>query len=213
MNKIQLRDEQARDAICTRLDETFLVEAGAGSGKTTSLVRRMTALIATGRCRMENLSAVTFTRKAAGELRERFQEKLEAAYLKEEDPATKEHLSEALAKLDRAFIGTIHSFSSRLLRERPVEAGITPDFTEIEGLEEKLLAEAAWDEYLLEVRLLHPHLLEKIRSMDVTPGDLKAAYLDLILYPDVELNAPPVPYPDLEPVRKELYSLDRKSVV
>jgi ATP-dependent helicase/nuclease subunit A len=207
MNKIQLRDEQARDAICTRLDETFLVEAGAGSGKTTSLVRRMTALIATGRCRMENLSAVTFTRKAAGELRERFQEKLEAAYLNEEDPATKEHLAEALAKLDRAFIGTIHSFCSRLLRERPVEAGITPDFTEIEGLEEKLLAEAAWEEYLLEVRLLHPHLLEKIRSIDVTPGDLKAAYLDLILYPDVELNAPPVPYPDLEPVRKELHSL------
>ncbi|MDW7651362.1 MAG: UvrD-helicase domain-containing protein [Bacillota bacterium] len=207
MNKVPLHDEQAREAIRTRLDKTFLVEAGAGSGKTTSLVGRMTALIASGSCRMENLAAVTFTRKAAGELRERFQEKLEKAYQTETDSAKKERLLEGLSKLDRAFIGTIHSFCSRLLRERPVEAGMSPDFTEIEGLEEQLLAQAAWEEYLLEVRFLHPHLLEKIRAIDVTPQDLKSAYLDLILYPDVELNAPPAPYPDLAPVRKEIKSL------
>ncbi|MCW3490496.1 UvrD-helicase domain-containing protein [Dethiobacter alkaliphilus] len=207
MNRVQLQDEQARQAIKTRLTETFLVEAGAGSGKTTSLVQRMTALISTGQCQMENMAAVTFTRKAAGELRERFQEKLEKEYQSTTDPTTKQTLETALSQLDRAFIGTIHSFCSRLLRERPVEAGMSPDFTEIEGLEEKILAQTAWEEYLLEVRFTQPQLLKQIRQIDVSPQDLKEAYHQLTLYPDVELATTSAPYPDFAPARKSLNDL------
>jgi len=116
-----LGDGDARLKITTELDRTFLVEAGAGSGKTKSLVDRMIALIAEGRCRIDTLAAVTFTRKAAAELRGRFQTELERAAVTETRPETRERLGEALRNLERCFTGTIHSFCARLIRERSVE--------------------------------------------------------------------------------------------
>ncbi|MBT9173385.1 MAG: ATP-dependent helicase/nuclease subunit A [Syntrophomonadaceae bacterium] len=202
-----LPDREARFCIRTELDTTFLVEAGAGSGKTASLVDRMAALVATGRCKPAHLAAVTFTRKAAGELRERFQAKLEQQHSAEADPAVKGRLAETLANLDRAFLGTIHSFAARLLRERPLEAGLSPDFTEVEGLEEQELREYAWERYLTETRLYCPERLRRLDELDVSPEELKSAYRELALYPDVKVVSAPAPYPDLAPARAELYSL------
>jgi len=112
-------DQAARDRICRDLGTTFLVEAGAGSGKTKSLVDRMIALLAAGRTTIDTLAAVTFTRKAAAELRGRFQVALERRRIAEKDPAVRDRLDAALTGLERSFIGTIHSFCARLLRERP----------------------------------------------------------------------------------------------
>ncbi|HSA96224.1 MAG TPA: UvrD-helicase domain-containing protein, partial [Acidobacteriota bacterium] len=72
-----LTDQASRVRISRDLDTTFLVEAGAGSGKTKSLVDRMVALIAEGRATIQAMAAVTFTRKAAAHLRERFQVAIE----------------------------------------------------------------------------------------------------------------------------------------
>ncbi|MDX9755178.1 MAG: UvrD-helicase domain-containing protein, partial [bacterium] len=72
-------DQSERDFILHQLDTTILVEAAAGTGKTTSMIGRMTALIREGKCTIDQLAAVTFTRKAAGELRSRFQIELEKA--------------------------------------------------------------------------------------------------------------------------------------
>ena len=66
---IVLDDQDARDAIATDLDSTFVVEAAAGTGKTTELVRRIVRVLATGKAGVGNLVAVTFTEKAAGELK------------------------------------------------------------------------------------------------------------------------------------------------
>lgn len=213
MSKLPLTDAKAREAIRMQLNRNFLVEAGAGSGKTTSLVERMVALVGSGSCRIDGLAAVTFTRKAAGELRERFQVKLEQACREATDPTVKERLIGALEQLDRAFIGTIHSFCGRLLRERPVEAGVDPEFTEVEGMEEKLLEERAWEEYLLQVWLSAPQLLETLDRLDVSPKDLKETYHRLVLYPDVEMVVQEAPYPDLDPARRDLERLCRLAEV
>ena len=66
-------DQDQRDRIAADLGTNLLVEAGAGSGKTRSLVDRLVALIRTGTAQIDQIAAVTFTRKAAAELRERFQ--------------------------------------------------------------------------------------------------------------------------------------------
>ncbi|NMA72016.1 MAG: UvrD-helicase domain-containing protein, partial [Firmicutes bacterium] len=81
-----LPDQAARTRIVEDLETCFLVEAGAGSGKTHSLVSRMVSLIASGRAHPSQMAAITFTRKAAAELRERFQIRLEAAAAAETDP-------------------------------------------------------------------------------------------------------------------------------
>ena len=76
-NERQLADQQARERIVSELDRNLLVEAGAGSGKTHMMAARMAAGVASGVYHVEHMAAVTFTRKAAAELRGRFQLALE----------------------------------------------------------------------------------------------------------------------------------------
>ena len=124
-----LLDQQARDQIASALDETLVVEAAAGTGKTTALVQRMVRILATGRAQMDGLVAVTFTEKAAGELKLRLRQELEneraAVRLPAEERAA---LEAALRSLEDAQIGTIHGFCADLLKEYPVEAGVDPLF-------------------------------------------------------------------------------------
>ena len=124
-----LADQEARDRIRTSLDETLLVEAAAGTGKTTELVQRIIEVIRSGRGKLSNLVAVTFTEKAAGELKLRLRTKLETARRDAAgEPEVLAHLEEGLAQLEEAHIGTIHGFCADLLKERPLQAGVDPFF-------------------------------------------------------------------------------------
>src|SRR5512146_2235252 len=124
-----IADRRARERIRSDLDATLIVEAAAGTGKTTALVSRIVAALAGGRAELGRIVAVTFTEKAAGELKLRLRAEIESA---RGDPARsareRERLSRALGQLEEARIGTIHSFCADLLRERPVEAGVDPMF-------------------------------------------------------------------------------------
>jgi len=122
-------DARDRELIRSALDETLVVEAAAGTGKTTALVDRMVRVLATGRAEMSGLVAVTFTEKAAGELKLRLRQELEKARAVEPRPADERAaLEAALRSLEEAQIGTIHGFCADLLKEHPVEAGIDPLF-------------------------------------------------------------------------------------
>lgn len=106
-----LADQAARDRIRDDLDATFVVEAAAGTGKTTALVERMVALVATGRAVLDRVVAVTFTDAAAGELRLRLRAALEQARRDHGRPdVERERLAEAVRHLEAARIGTIHGF-------------------------------------------------------------------------------------------------------
>ena len=200
-------DQAARDRIRLDLGTTFLVEAGAGSGKTKSLVDRMIALLGGGLSTIDTLAAVTFTRKAAAELRGRFQVALEQARLEEKDAAVRARLDAALTGLERSFIGTIHSFCVRLLRERPVEAGIDPEFRELEEHEDRMLLEESWDEYLAKARLENEAALRGLDEAGLQPGDLEGAFKALAEFPDVEAVRGRADPPDFQVVRKELEAL------
>ncbi len=125
-----LSDEAARERIRTSLDESLIVEASAGTGKTTMLVQRLVEVLATGRTSIEHIAAVTFTHKAAGEMKLRLREALDEERLRAEG-ARKAALEDALGRLEEASIGTVHSFCAQILRERPVEAGVDPGFEEL----------------------------------------------------------------------------------
>ncbi len=122
-------DAEARRAIADDLDATLVVEAAAGTGKTTELVNRVLRVLATGRATMDEIVAVTFTEKAAGELKLRLREALEQARGEADDAETRRRLEGALETLEEAHVNTIHGFCAELLRERPVEAGVDPLFT------------------------------------------------------------------------------------
>ena len=126
------RDQAERDAAGRERDRNVLIDAGAGTGKTTILIDRLVSMVApeTGPAvPITRVAAITFTRKAAGELRLRIREELLRA-LAEPGAAGERrgHLLDALAGLDTAYIGTIHSFADRLLRLRPVEAQLSPSY-------------------------------------------------------------------------------------
>src|SRR6056297_3613454 len=133
-------DAAERDRIADDLATTLFVEAGAGAGKTSSLVRRIVNLIVVDGISVTDIAAITFTEKAAAELRSRVRDELAA----EAHPRA----ADALERLDHAPIGTLHAFARRLLFEFPIDAGLPPGFSVLDELESGLAFEEQWDDLL-----------------------------------------------------------------
>ena len=220
MNKVIPKDAAARARIVTALDRSLLVEAGAGSGKTHEMAARMASGIAAGTYAIEHMAAVTFTRKAAAELRGRFQLALEDELTRTgNDTAREDRLRSALSSLERFFAGTIHAFCARLLRERPVEAGVSPGFTELDETEEQLLLRQSWRDYRTQARAAGDPDLVALLDAGITPQHLDDAFRTVCTYEDVEFPAGAVERPDskaawaaLEKFRTELQRLLPKSI-
>ena len=144
-------DADARRLIAEALDETLIVEAAAGTGKTTELVGRIVRILAEGRANVGQIVAVTFTEKAAGELKLRLRERLDRERsASSTDAERRARLDEALTQLEEAHVNTIHGFCADLLRERPVEAGIDPLFDVLTEPAAERLFEAAFGRWLQE---------------------------------------------------------------
>jgi ATP-dependent exoDNAse (exonuclease V) beta subunit len=121
-------DQAARQRIAADLDSTLIVEAAAGTGKTTALVGRIVSILRAGRTGLDKIVAVTFTEKAAGEMKLRLRAELDEARHQTTDAGERSNLSLALQALEIAHINTIHGFCADLLRERPISAGLDPAF-------------------------------------------------------------------------------------
>lgn len=136
-----------RHFISQALDDTLVVEAAAGTGKTTELVKRIVRLIESGRAAIEQIVAVTFSEKAAGELKLRLREELERARIGvAAESVESQRLEQAVQRFEEAHVSTIHGFCADLLRERPVEARIDPSFQVLtEGQAARLFTEAFTD--------------------------------------------------------------------
>ena len=136
-------DQSTRTALLEQLDTTFVVEAAAGTGKTTVLVERIVMMVRKGRARLSEIISVTFTEKAAGEMKLRLRTRLERAREEVTSETERDLLTTALEELEVARIGTIHGLCADLLREYPVEAGVDPVFeVAAEGDADALLSAA-----------------------------------------------------------------------
>jgi ATP-dependent exoDNAse (exonuclease V) beta subunit len=146
-----LSDEHARHDIRTALDDTLLVEAAAGTGKTTELVNRMVAVLGTGRATVDTLIGVTFTEKAAGELKLRLRSALELArHEAGGDDTRRSRFEQALGRLEEARLSTIHGFCADLLRERSIQAEVDPEFKTLTDLESMRLHRESFTLWLQE---------------------------------------------------------------
>ena len=119
-------------AIVTATGKSLCVSAGAGSGKTLVLVERFAYLVTEKGVSPDRIAAVTYTEKAANNMKERLVKIF-----------TERGLLEERRVLENAYIGTIHGFASRLLKENPAEAGIDPHFTVLESGQADLLMDEA----------------------------------------------------------------------
>jgi len=202
----ELIDQKARKKIVKELNCNILVEASAGSGKTSSLIHRMAALIKSGKFKVDEIVAITFTRKAAIELKERFQQKIEDSFRETEDEKEKGYLREALSNLEQCYLGTIHSFCARLLRERPIEAGLDPEFAELDDLDDTLLKENAWERYLLNLKIKESPSLIHLEELGVKPSELVNCYKTICTFPEVKPSFQASPKPNLKEAIKEIIS-------
>lgn len=125
-------DIRVRDAIRTERERNVVVEASAGTGKTTLLINRVLSLIESGMA-LERICIVTFTKSAASELRTRLRTALG---------------DRAGILLPGAWIDTIHGFASRFLREYSHLTGVDPAFTVCASRFTPLEIKRKWDGYI-----------------------------------------------------------------
>ncbi len=163
-----LPDEEARRRAVAELNTTFLVEAGAGTGKTSVLLQRLLALVRSGRSQLERIAAITFTEKAAGELRGRLRAEIDTTLASSLSEEERHNLREARGQLERAQISTVHAFCAALLRERPVEARVDPDFTVLDEFGASLLRGETWHEWLAQEMDRSPDVLKQALRAGVT---------------------------------------------
>jgi ATP-dependent helicase/nuclease subunit A len=171
--RVSTPDRDDRVSAATAFDRNVVVIAGAGTGKTSLLVERILTALGAGRLEIDRLGAMTFTERAAGEMRQRLAEGLERLLAAarpghEPNPAHAgdrafEHLAgrfgvtppevaaralRALRHLDRARVETIHTFCAGLLREHPLEAGVQPDFAVDPGEMQVAVLDELWERFV-----------------------------------------------------------------
>jgi ATP-dependent exoDNAse (exonuclease V) beta subunit len=196
-------DQDQRDVIFGDLGECLFVEAGAGTGKTTELVKRIREIVMTDDVPLRQVAAVTFTEKAAAELRDRLRVEFELI-----EPSTAEaerRRAEALDEIDSAAIGTLHSFAQRILGQFPIEAGLPPLIEVLDEVASEIAFERRWidirnrlladtDEQVRLALLLYlsdDSNLKRLRSLTKIleqSWDLLADYV--IRHPDDKVPAP-----------------------
>ena len=143
----ELKPAQAEAAYT--LDRHISVTAGPGAGKTTVLVERYLHILRTQDITVDQIVAITFTNRAANEMRERLRQELDRL-LRRAAPDERRTWMRHKRTLDGAVITTIHGFCSRLLREFPAEAGIDPQFALLDQHQSAMLEESVVEQTLTE---------------------------------------------------------------
>ncbi len=204
---------EARRVVREELHSTLFVEAGAGTGKTSALVDRIVALVLSG-VRIERIVAITFTEKAAAELRDRVRDGLEHASA---DPI----VQEALLAIDRAPISTIHAFGLLMMKSFAAEASTDPAFI----MHDEMLAERRFEEqWRLYLSTLHEDeaaktAIGRVLGLGMTTKDLQKLAKELSRLPGLaaQLNKEPLraddnSWPALGAIIEEIDGLGADSI-
>ncbi|HTU57878.1 MAG TPA: UvrD-helicase domain-containing protein, partial [Polyangiales bacterium] len=226
MTKPRPVDQQEREKAIYERKRNVVINAGAGTGKTTLLVTRLLQLIApdddSPALTLDRIAAITFTRKAAGELKLRLREALLThAAGRERTPTQRKRLLDALELLDNASISTVHSFADRLLRLRPIDAQLSPGYEIAEDpsvlVEETLqsvLYESGAEEEAFETARMFQAAGLLVRTQETEWVDklgLDAFVRDVIDTRDRVVNVPEhLDPPDLQSVRRYVDELKRE---
>jgi ATP-dependent helicase/nuclease subunit A len=203
-----ISDDEARQRIRKKLDVSFAVDAGAGTGKTTLLIDRLAGVLLEKRVPLSRVAAITFTDKAAGELIERLRIKLEKVF---DDPAIDPQLiRRALQDLEQASVSTIHSFCSSILREYPVEAGVDPRFAVLDQVQADALEIQAWEGWLKKSLEKEVETLSRFLKLGGTFNQVESLKDNLLKNRSLLTRPAPSDLPDPKPVLREISVFQQK---
>ncbi len=184
---------KAQEVAIHNHDDNLIVIAGAGSGKTYVLVQRYLQLLDRNPdWALNALVAITFTQKAAQEMRDRVRQHLQRQADEAADPAAAERWTNRLAAMDSARIDTIHGLCATILRTNAAAANVDPAFTVLDEIEARILLDTAIDDVL---RTLDPGdpvlalfteygereiraMLRTLAALDLPDGDLFAYWCE-----------------------------------
>ncbi len=198
--KLEDDGEQRRRAVA-ETNQSFIVEASAGTGKTRTLIDRILRLVlekgpAGPPLALSQVCAITFTEKAAGEMKVRLRQHFEQIILDPAaSPAHLERAREALNDLETAAISTFHSFAVSLLKERPIEAALDPRFVALDEIRSELFFRKVWQPWIaraLEERT--PALEKALRNgirLEVLEELARILRLKWLAIRNLECDSPP----------------------
>lgn len=208
-----LKEMEKREEIMNDFSKNYLLEAGAGAGKTTIIVERILNQIIKSNVDPSTIVAITFTKAASTELAERIQLKA-LEYLKvEEDEATRKRLE----SIDEIFTGTIHSFCDLILREMPFEANLTPGYEIIEAEEDFL--NALWFDFIRNNEKNYKPLIDLLQVFNIDYRRLREEAILAMKNPDIDFVGFNTGHDDLteiarrfEDIREEYGALDPDAI-
>lgn len=195
-SETKFMDQEQRDRAAQDIAESYIIEAAAGTGKTTVLVTRIINLIKAGEARLEEIVAITFTEKAAAELKVKLRQELGKALLEESSSDKNQRISEAISDLERMQVTTIHSFCGSLLRERPVEAGLDPNFEVADDLTSSLVQAEVWEGWLEKQMDANDPALRQAVLIGITPEQIRKVSEFVLENHDVLQFLPSPPSPE-----------------
>ena len=170
-----IKDQSQRDIIKSKLDKNIFVEAGAGSGKTYSLVERMVSMVKSG-IDVSKITAITFTKAAAVEFYNRFENMLSEAINSNISDEEKKLCEKALLDIDLCFMGTIDAFCNMILSENPIEAGIPLNSTIVSDEEYSFLIKNEYNNIIKDLK--DPNDIEALKNFMRFQPDPKEAFTE-----------------------------------
>lgn len=182
--------EEQQEAIESR-EQNLLISAAAGSGKTAVLVERIVNLAVNGEADIDKMMIVTFTRAAAGEMRERI---LEAFNQKiAESDVNTDRIKRQINLIGKSMIATIHSFCTSILRNYFYEVELDPNFRVLETMEAGIMKQEALEEVLEEE--YEKQSEDFIKLVEMFTGDRDDAEIEnIIMRTHSFIQSQPEPY-------------------
>ena len=199
-------DQEIRSAAATDLAACFFLEAGAGTGKTRILVDRVVEIIRRGSAEIQEVVVITFTEKAAGELRARVRDRLHERLEAAAEPERARYRA-ALRGLVSAHIETIHAFASSLLREFPLEAGVNPGFQQLDEVTSRVDFRDQWDDWIWNLEGAHLAAVERCVRLGMTLDTVHEVAEILDRHRELRLSGSAARQPAAERVLRELQAL------
>ena len=153
---------------------------------------RLLCIIRSGAAELRHVAAITFTEKAAGELRVRLRQRLEGGR-DQAQGREREKFCRALEQIDRASISTIHAFASSLLRERPVEAAVDPGFEQLDEMGSQLLFDEVWRKWKERQLQEAPAILRRLLALDIDLDRIRTLAVKLLENRDLAVPTNTIP--------------------